>query len=319
MNDFRFANPEVFILVVPALLLMVWVWRNRWATTSPVLRYSDTSLLSAFSATTRMRLRRLPDMLSVLAWILLIVLLARPQVADAEISTSGAGIDIVLALDISDSMANDDFSPNRLEAAKAVIADFVSQRRYDRIGLVVFAEQAFYQAPPTTDYNVLLSLVESTPFAHELGLGDRTAVGMGIATAANMLRASDSPSRIIILLTDGENNAGQIDPITAAEAASALGIRIYTIGIGLSSGVSSEVDFSTLQRIASIGNGQHYVALDREDLFNIYDEISSLEGVERTNQFSLLWQDVGWPLVLVALALLLIERILRHTVFQTIP
>ncbi|MCA9889211.1 MAG: VWA domain-containing protein [Anaerolineae bacterium] len=319
MSDFRFANPEVFLLLVPAVLLAALVWRNRWSTSSPVLRYSDTNLLSAFSATTRMRLRRLPDLMTVAAWLLLIVLLARPQVGDAEISTSGAGIDIVLALDISDSMANDDFAPNRLEAAKAVITDFVSQRRYDRIGLVVFAEQAFYQAPPTTDYNVLLSLVESTPFAHELGLGDRTAVGMGIATAANMLRSSNAPSRVIILLTDGENNAGQIDPITAAEAASALGIRIYTIGIGLSSSASSDVDFTTLQRIANIGQGQHYVALDRQDLFDIYEEISGLEAVDRTNQFRLLWQDVGWPLIIAALVLLLIERILRNTIFQTIP
>lgn len=319
MSDFRFAYPLVWLLLVPAVLFIALWWRNRYHSNGPVLRYSDTSLLSNLDASTRLRLRQLPNILRLLAWICLLTALARPQMGNTSVELRGQGIDIVLALDISDSMATDDFAPNRLEAAKSVIADFVSNRISDRIGLVVFAEQAFYQAPPTVDYNILLELVESAPFAHDLGLGDRTAVGLGIATATNMLRSSTAPSKVIILLTDGENNAGQIDPITAAEAARAVGVRIYTIGIGVNSGTSGNMDFATLQRIASIANGRHYLALDTDDLFDIYNEINNLETVNVDSQLNIRWQDMGQPFLIAALLALLLERILRHSIFQTIP
>lgn len=179
-----------------------------------------------------MRFRRVPDALRLLAWLLLVMALARPQSGQTQEIIRGQGIDIVLALDISGSMAALDFAPqNRLEAAKGVIADFIARREFDRTGLVVFAQDAFQQTPPTLDYPALLRSLDEVQLA-DLGLTDGTAIGLGLAAAGNMLRQSMAASRVIILLTDGANNAGGVGPLTVAEAVAALGTRVYTIGMG---------------------------------------------------------------------------------------
>ena len=177
-----------------------------------------------------------PSIRSALTWIalaLLVIGAARPQATEAREVISGEGVDIALALDISGSMAAFDFMPaSRLEAAKQVIGEFIEQRTYDRVGLVVFATHAFIHSPPTIDHEALTFLLQDVELAAKLGLEDGTAIGMGLATAANMLKDSEAESRVIVLLTDGVNNKGEIDPLTAAAAAETLGIRVYTIGMG---------------------------------------------------------------------------------------
>ena len=164
----------------------------------------------------------------------MIVAAARPQVADAREVIRGEGVDIAIALDISGSMGQTDFAPNRLGAAKQIVAEFIEERKYDRIGLVVFSQEAFIQSPPTLDHDVLLRLLSDVHLADQLGIEDGTAMGSGMATAANMLKDSASESKLVTLITDGVNNSGQLDPITVATAAEALDIKLYTIGVGSS-------------------------------------------------------------------------------------
>lgn len=319
MSDFRFAFIPALFLFIPALLLMLRWWIGQSNQLPPVLRYSDTRLLAGLPAGLRVRLRRLPDILRIIAWILLVIALARPQAGTGEEIIRGEGLDIVMALDISDSMATSDFNGlTRFDAAKDVIIDFIAAREYDRIGLVVFAEDAFYQAPPTTDYNVLSTLVDDVPLAGDIGLSNRTALGLGIASATNMLRDSTSPSQVIILVTDGSNNAGEIDPISAAQAAAAFGVRIYTIGMG-STEIGDALDEPTLRQIANISDGRYYNALSLDDLQNVYEQIDRLEQTPIERQLTIRWQDQAWGFMLAAFLLLIIERVLRTTIFQTIP
>jgi Ca-activated chloride channel family protein len=226
----HFANPWFLLLLLLLPPLAVWLWqRERPAT----LRYSDVALAAELPVSLRVRLRGLPTTLRLIALALLIVGVARPQFSREREIVRGKGVDIVLAVDISSSMAALDFEPeNRLVAAKRVIHDFIRERKYDRIGIVVFAREAFSQCPPTFDYAVLRELLAKVDLAPVLGLDDGTAIGMGLAQATAMLQNSDAKSRVVILLTDGVNNAGQIDPLTAAQAAQALGIKVYTIGMG---------------------------------------------------------------------------------------
>jgi Ca-activated chloride channel homolog len=268
----------------------------------------------------RVRLRRLPDVLRVMAWLLLLVALARPQYGTGEEILRGQGIDIVMVLDISDSMAQTDFNGlSRFDAAKEVMRDFVEGRSNDRIGLVVFAEDAYYQAPPTTDYNILLTILDNTQLAGDSGLSNRTAIGLGLASATNMLRESDAPSRVLILLTDGANNAGEIDPITAAQAAAAFGMRVYTIGIGTAEADSNALDETSLQQIASITDGRYFNALSLSDLQNVYEQIDRLERAPIERQLDIQWQDQAWGFMIAALICLVLERFLRHSIFQSVP
>jgi Ca-activated chloride channel family protein len=267
---------------------------------------------------------------------LIIIAVARPQTGQAREIIKGEGVDITLALDISGSMASLDFEPqNRLEAAKDVIADFVQGRPYDPVGLVVFASDAFSQSPPTTDHNVLLRLLERSKLATDLGIDDGTAIGMGLANAGNMLKDSDAKSKVVILLTDGVNNAGQIDPLTAAEAAEALGIKVYTIGMGRPGQVpvpvvdafgreqiryqESQLDEATLQQIAEITGGRYFRAEDTSGLKEIYDEIDSLEKIQvEVERFTRYQELMGW-LLLPALGLFVSEAFLRKTLFRKLP
>ena len=276
-----------------------------------------------------MRLRLMPyvSALRFLALALVIVAAARPQIADAREVIRGEGVDIAVALDISGSMGQTDFAPHRLGAAKRIIAEFIEERQYDRIGLVVFSQEAFIQSPPSLDHDVLLRLLSDVHLADQLGIEDGTAIGSGMATAANMLKDSDSESRLVTLLTDGVNNSGQLDPITVATAAEALDIKLYTIGVGtIHSGgggagtvEESPLDEETLQEIADITDAKYYRATDTEGLRDIYTEINALEKTEVEVLVFTRYQEVlAWFLV-PALVLILLEVLLSRTVFRRIP
>ncbi|GAB4510534.1 MAG: VWA domain-containing protein [Anaerolineae bacterium] len=336
MAEFRFAHPLALLLLLAPLVVMAVPALRHWLRRDGGLRYSDVRLFRGLPVGWRVRLRHLPDGLRLLAWGLLVIGLARPQSGQAREVIRGQGIDIVLALDISTSMAALDFEPqNRLEAARAVLSDFIQGREFDRMGLVVFARSAFHQSPLTLDYQVLLRLLERVQLASELTSVsgrrlDGTAIGLGIASSANMLRTSTAPSKVIILLTDGANNAG-LDPIQAAEAAAALGIRVYTIGMGRPGLVNipdrqgniqtieSDLNEENLQEIAAIADGLYFRAENTLGLQQIYDQIDTLERSEAERRVFVRWQEqAGW-LLWPALALLLLERFLRWTVFQSVP
>lgn len=333
MLEFRFVNPLALLLFIPAVFLLFRWIRGQWNSIPAVMRYSDVRLMQGLPPGVRVRLRRVPDILRLFAWSFLVIALARPQWGSAQEIIETEGIDIVMAIDISRSMSIPDFNPlNRLDAAKVVIQEFIDGREFDRIGVVVFATNAFQQAPPTLDYDVLSRLLDDVQLATDLGLpGDQTAIGEGIASAANMLRSNDAAGRVIVLLTDGENNAGLIDPLTAAEAAQALGIRVYTIGMGAPGTVAvnnitgetqirdGELDETMLSGIARIANGKYYNALNLFDLQEIYAEIDQLERVRMERQITVRWQDRAWGWLIASFVLLLLERLLRYTVFQTIP
>lgn len=319
MLDFRFAFLPALLLLIPALFaLMLWM-RGQLRAAPPVLRYSDTRLLGNLPPTLRMRLRRLPDFLRILAWCALVIALARPQFGERQDIIAGAGIDIVVALDVSESMFTADFNnQTRLDAARSVIDTFIAERPFDRIGLVVFEEFAYYQSPPTLDKGFLREVLRSIPTAQDLAGANRTAIGLGLASATNMLRYSTAPDQAIILLTDGANTAGSIDPLSAAQATRAYDIRVYTIGLGTGSGESA-LDETTLQQIAAQTNGRYYNALSLDDLQNVYDQIDQLERSPAAQDINIRWVDQAWIVLIAAFALLLVERFLRVTVFQTIP
>jgi Ca-activated chloride channel family protein len=333
---FRFASPWLLSLLLLLPLLALWpLLAKRWARPSG-LRYADIKLAGRPDRSWRIALRPILTALRILAMALIIVAVARPQTGQAREIVKGEGVDIALALDISGSMASLDFEPqNRLEAAKHVIGDFVQGRPYDPIGLVVFASNAFSQSPPTTDHNVLLRLLDRSELATDLGIDDGTAIGMGLANAGNMLKDSDAKSKVVILLTDGVNNAGEIDPLTAAEAAKSLGIKVYTIGMGRPGQVpvpvvdvfgreqiqyqESQLDEATLQEIADISGGRYFRAEDTAGLKQIYDEIDSLEKTQvEVERFTRYQELMGW-LLIPALGLVVSEMFLRKTVFRKLP
>lgn len=336
MTTVRFASPWLLslLLLVPILIAYHW-WRMR-QTRPASLRHAATSFVRQLPTSWRITWRPLLTVLRLLIIALVVMGLARPQIGHAREIIKGEGVQIALALDISGSMASLDFQPdNRLEAAKQVIGDFIQERPYDNIGLVIFASEAFNQSPMTLDHRLLQRSLEQTKLATDLGLDDGTAIGLGLANAANMLAGSDAPSKVVILLTDGVNNAGQIDPLTAAEAAKALGIKVYTIGAAKPGQVpvpvpsvfggtqvvyqESQLDEATLQQVADLTGGKYFRAEDTTGLQQIYDEINTLEKSQVEVQVFNQYQELAIWLLLPALAFLLIETVLRKTVFRTIP
>jgi Ca-activated chloride channel homolog len=271
--------------------------------------------------------------LKVLALALIIIAAARPQEVEVEREFETKGIDIVMALDISGSMLAEDFKPvNRITVAKEEAKKFINARENDRIGLVVFARKSYTQCPLTLDYHILQSLIDQV----EVGLiKDGTAVGLGIATAVNRLRASDAKSKIIILLTDGENNAGNIDPITASELAKSFGIRIYTIAIGRGGLVpfpiedpifgkryvqaEVKVDETMLKRIADVTDGLFFSARDSKALARVYQKINELEKTEvKVKQYSTYKELYRWFLIPGAV-ILLMAVLMQNSIFLKIP
>ena len=329
---FRFAHPLwlLALFLIPLLLVI----HRRWGRPA-TLQYSDVRLVHGLPRSARLRLRWLPLALRFAALAFLIVAIARPQTGRSLEVIRGQGVDIVMALDISGSMAALDFEPqNRLGAAKQVIDAFIDQRRYDRIGLVVFAREAFSSSPPTFDYAVLRRLLSQVELAPDLGLDDGTAIGLGLAQATVMLQESQAKSRVIILLTDGVNNAGQIDPLTAARAAAALDVKVYTVGAARPGQVpipvqdlfgtttrmiESEIDEETLQQIADETNGLYFRAQDTQGLQQIYEQINQLEKSDVEVQVFTRYRELAGGLLLAALGLLLLEALLRRTILRSLP
>ena len=333
----QLASPWYLILLValPFLALVsLQIWKDR---KPPALRYAKVELArpgmggNSWRKVARMAL----PLARLLALFLIIFGLPRPQIVNAQQVVKGEGVDIALALDISGSMASLDFEPNnRLDAAKLVIEDFITKRPYDRIGVTVFASEAFSQSPLTVDHNVVSRLLDRLDLATDMNIDDGTAIGLGLANAANMLKDTQAESKVVILLTDGVNNAGQIDPLTAAEAASILGIKVYTIGMGKPGQVpipqqtlfgeqvvmaESQLDEATLQQIAEITGGQFFRAYDTAELAQVYDEINRLEKSDIEIQTYNRYQELAGWLLLPAILLLLAEILVRKTVLRQIP
>jgi len=276
-------------------------------------------------------MRHLPFLLRVISIALIIVVIARPQSVNSWEETESQGIDIVLALDVSGSMLSQDLQPDRLQAAKKVAAEFVTDRKNDNIGLVVFAGESFTQCPLTTDHSVLLNLLNEIEFGL---IEDGTAIGLGLATSVNRLKESESESRVVILLTDGTNNRGQIAPLTAADMARSYGIRVYTVGVGTTGmaptpvqtpfgvrmqNLPVEIDEKTLTEIAAMTGGQYFRAQDTEGLRQVYEEIDEMEKYLISVQNVTQRQEMFLPFALVAMALILIELLLRRTWLRVIP
>ena len=287
----RFADP-LFLLLLILLIPWVW-WRYRFYET-PTLKFSNTKAVTRLSSYRRGDLfLHAPFFMRVVAVLLVIIALARPQTGFKEREIISQGIDIMLTLDLSSSMSASDLLPNRLAAAKEVLARFIAGRTNDRIGLVVFAAQGYTQCPLTLDYPILLDFLEKSYIGL---LDDGTAIGMALATAANRLKDSDAKSRITILLTDGMNNRGAIDPLTAAEMAKSLNVKVYTIGVGREGSfvqtvndprygkrkvrVKTEIDEELLKQIAEESGGKFYRAENKEALEIIYEEIDQLEKTD---------------------------------------
>ena len=335
-TNFQFANPWLLGLLLLIGLLAARHLFSRRGGSPATMTHPAASLTRDLPRSWRVALRPLLTAMRLAAIAMLVIALARPQIVQGNETIKGEGVDIALALDISGSMASLDFQPaNRLEAAKQVIGSFIEKRAYDKIGLVVFASEAFNQAPLTLDRNALERSLDQVELAPDLGLDDGTAIGLGVANAANMLSQSDAKSKVVILLTDGVNNAGEIDPVTAAEAAKTLGIKIYTVGAAKPGQVpvpvtdmfgqrqvsyqESQLDEETLKQVAEITGGKYFRAQDTQGLKAIYDAIDQLEKskveVQVFNQYKEL---AGW-LMIPALLLLLTELVLSQTIFRRIP
>ena len=329
-----FASP-LWLLLLAAVPALAWHARRagarRAAGEPDGVRVAAAGDAAALPVAGWARFGWLPGALRMAALALAVVALARPQRRDASVSRSAEGIDIVLALDASTSMQADDFAPNRFEAAKAVAAEFVRGRTSDRVGLVVFAAQAYTQAPLTLDYPFLLAMLREVQMGT---IEDGTAIGTAIATGSARLRDSEAASKVLVLLTDGQSNRGQVDPETAAEAARALGVRIYAIGVGGDGGLGSsggaagpfggmlappptQIDETTLRAVAETTGGRYFRATDVEALRSIYAAIGEMETtrVEETVLLDVdeLYRVALWPalLCLAAAAVLSSTRLRR--------
>jgi Ca-activated chloride channel homolog len=315
-------------LLLPLLIWVHFLWRRRreirfnWSVVEPVVRLQGRG---------NGWLPELPFWLRVLAFVLIILALARPQSITQEQEIHTEGIDIVLVLDISGSMQAMDFEPNRLEAAKIVARDFIDQRVSDRIGLVVFSSQSFTQCPMTTDYGILKALLEQVKMGV---IDDGTAIGYSIGTAINRLKDSPASSQVIILLTDGDNNRG-VDPLTVAQIAADRGYRIYTIGVG-TRGMAPfpatdmfgrkttrqyqvTINEELLQQVSQQTGGKYYRATDNETLAEIYDEINLLEKADISVEYFKLRQELFGKLLTLALLLLLADLLVGLTLARRLP
>lgn len=329
-DNIEFANPNIiYFLVIIPLLIAWYCFRHKKA--YPEIQISSTQGFETIKGTLKQYMFHSLFALRMIALALLILVLARPQSSTSRKDVSIEGIDVILAMDISGSMLAQDFKPNRLEASKEVAEEFISKRPNDRIGLVIFSGETFTQCPLTTDHSVLINLFKDV----ESGMiEDGTALGDGLATAVNRLRKSDAISKVIILLTDGVNNMGSIDPMSAAEIAKLYGIRIYTIGVGSRGmapypvqtpfgiqyqNVEVKIDEKLLQSVAGMTDGLYFRATNKQSLKDIYDEIDKLEKSKiDVTEFSKKHEEF-LPLAIIALLLLLAEVLLRNTVFRTVP
>ncbi len=326
----QFANPEYlwFLLIIPAMIIW-YVLRGR--KTTAAIQYSSLKILESIKPSWRVRLRHLPFIFRVIVIALLIVAFARPQTSARGENIFSEGIDITLVLDISGSMLAEDFRPNRVEAAKKVATEFIDGRMNDRIGLVIFAGESFTQCPLTTDYQVLKDLLKKVKTGM---LEDGTAIGEGIANGVNRIRNSKSKSKVMILLTDGINNRGAIDPATAAQIAYTFGIRIYTIGVG-TRGVAPypiqtpfgiqyqqmevEIDEAMLKQVADLTGGKYFRATNNQKLKEIYDEIDRLEKSKIEVKEFRRYTELFYQFVIAAFGVLALEFIFSGFILRKIP
>ena len=331
----EFANKEYLFLLLLIIPYIIWyvMYRKK---SEPTMRMSDTFVFRYAPKSLKVRLMPLQMLLRLTAFTFLVLALARPQTSNSWKNRQTEGIDIMLAIDVSTSMLAEDLKPNRLEAAKMVAAEFISGRPDDNIGLTIFAGESFTQCPMTTDHASLLNLLQNVraDIAARGLISDGTAIGMGLANAVGRLKASKAKSKVVILLTDGSNNMGDISPMTAAEIAQSLGIRVYTIGVGtnkvapypmpVAGGVQYvnmpvEIDTKTLSEIAQTTQGDFYRATNNNELKKIYKEIDQLEKSKMSVKKFKKKFDAFPPFVMAAALALLLELLLRITIFRRIP
>ncbi len=328
----RFANP-IFLLLLAVIPLLVWDYFRRAKLREARIIFSDISVPKDIRPGSRVRFMRVPVILRMVAIFIFILALARPQAGQKEEEIITEGIDIMLALDISGSMKAEDFAPqNRIDAAKDTLREFIKARRNDRIGLIVFSRYSFTQCPLTLDYAALLELLDKVNIGM---IEDGTAIGTAITNAVNRLRDSKAKTKVIILLTDGVNNAGKIDPLTASKAAKALGIKIYTIGVGKPGGamypiddpmfgrryvhMDTEIDEALLKKIADETGGLYFRAKDKEGLKEIYKTIDRLEKTKIETKEYANYTELAGFFLLPGFILLLLEIALANTLLRKIP
>ena len=325
-----FNNPEYLFLLLLLIPMVFWyVWELHKSDAS--LQISSHQKLAQFPKSRKIKFLHVPFILRVLSISLIIFALARPQASNSWRTENTEGIDIMMALDISGTMMAEDLKPNRLEASKSVASEFILSRPNDNIGLVVFAGESFTQCPLTVDHAVLVNLFNGVNYGM---IEDGTAIGLGLANAVNRIKDSQAKSKVIILLTDGSNNRGDIAPITAAEIAKTFGIRVYAIGVG-SYGIvnvpvqtpigiqyqqmQSEFDEKSLQEIATMTGGQYFRATDNSKLRKIYQEIDQLEKTKISVREFSKKNEQFFLFSLIALILLICEVLLRTTILRRIP
>ena len=328
----RFANTYflIFLLIIP-LIVYRYFYVKRVKVGS--IRFSDLGTVKQIRRSFSLRLRHSLIVLRVLVIALLVLALARPQSGEKGEEILTEGVDIILALDVSSSMKAEDFKPkNRLHVAKQVVADFIRGRKNDRLGMVVFAAKSFTQCPLTLDYGILLNFLDKI----DIGIiEDGTAIGMALTTCVNRLRDSDAESKVVILLTDGINNRGEIDPVTAAKTAKAMGVKVYTVGAGKRGSalypvddpifgrryvrMPVEIDEEILREIARITGAKYYRATDGEALAKIYKEIGEMEKTEIKTKEYIRYTELFWYFLLPAMVLLGSEIVMANTRFRKIP
>jgi Ca-activated chloride channel homolog len=323
------ANPEFFLLLIfVPVLIFIKYWYNRNKRISGI-SFSDTSDLENLPGNWRSKGVWASSTFQIISIVLIILALARPQTQNESIERKTEGIDIVITLDLSTSMLAEDLRPNRFIAARNLTAEFIDNRQNDRIGLVIFRRQSFTLVPPTTDYRLLKHQLENMQMDIT---EDGTAIGMGIATAVNRLRNSTSKSKVIVLLTDGENNSGEIDPVTASDLAAAHGIRLYTIGVSTEGTapypiddpvfgrryhpIKVDIDEQMLTQIAEKTGGRYFRARDTEALANIYSEINQLETSEVEEIIYLDRKDKYGTYLLTGLMLMFLSVISDRFIFR---
>ncbi len=329
MKGITFAEPLfLYILAVIPVMVAYYIFKQQKSNAS--LRMPGLDPFGKAGLSFRYYLRHILFAFRTLAITILIIILARPQATDKFQDTSTEGIDIVLTLDISGSMLARDFRPDRLEASKNVATEFISGRPYDRIGLVVFSGESFTQCPLTTDHAVLVNLLREIQSGM---IEDGTAIGMGLATAVNRIKDSEAKSKVIILLTDGVNNRGEIAPVTAAGIAKTYGIRVYTIGVGTQGmapypvqtpygiqfqDMPVEIDEAILKEISASTGGRYFRATDNNKLIQVYSEIDKLEKSKiDVRQFSRKEEKYLIPAI-IAFCLLALELLVRNTLFKNL-
>lgn len=329
MSNLYFVNPGAFLLLFVIPIMWLWLRKREWFVK---LRFPT---LSGFSGGVSIRAKLnkwLPNTLRILTFLFLVIALARPQAVFEEQVVEAEGIDIIISMDISSSMLSEDFDPNRLVASQLLVANFVDGRSYDRIGVTAFAGESFTKCPITTDHKIVKQ------FLSELECGrlrDGTAIGMGLASSVKALSKSKAKSKIIILLTDGENNAGYIQPSTAVEMAKAFNIKVYTIGVGSMGEALTPIgrradgsypmgyarvviDENLLREIAVNTDGKYFRATDENGLKKIYSEIDQLEKTKMEVEIVKRQSDKFFFFVFLAIIFLSLEILLKNTVFRTI-